>query len=552
MKIRNRPLPSDFVDQYHKHNSVHQLRKHYNFNQIKRWLKETNLPEYPKQNLAREEKIGIENIKKIVAESKTYLEIKQKIKLNYGLNYSRGKIKSICKRQNINENHLNDNIFIPSKEEIIKLIDGEEINKKKLSDHFNVPWQHIDIYLKKYNIECERYSGTILKLPDLDNFKKDSEKLTRFQLAKKYNVSLSVIERWGRENNVFIRKESDSWKSLREEYDLLKDKVIELNKIYDCKKISEILNLPYIRIRKIFTRNNIPIISHSYNKSKGELEVRDFILSLGIECFSRKFNYDNKTMEIDCFIPKYNLGIEYCGEYWHSEEIKGKKYHQEKTLWAQKQNIKILTIFENEWINKKEIIKSIIKNNLGLTENKIMARKCIVKEIFNYEANQFVDKNHIQGKCNSSVNIGLFYKDELKQIISFSKSRFNKKFQWEITRISTELGCNVTGGVSKLFSYFKENYKPQSIISYCDLRFSNGDIYKKLGFEFLHISMPNYWYKKKDDNTFFSRQKFQKHKLEKILPFFDVNLSEKENMKNNNYICVYDAGNFSFIWKDQK
>jgi hypothetical protein len=282
------------------------------------------------------------------------------------------------------------------------------------------------------------------------------------------------------------------------------------------------------------------------------LEVRDFILSLGIECFSRKFNYDNKTMEIDCFIPKYNLGIEYCGEYWHSEEIKGKKYHQEKTLWAQKQNIKILTIFENEWINKKEIIKSIIKNNLGLTENKIMARKCIVKEIFNYEANQFVDKNHIQGKCNSSVNIGLFYKDELKQIISFSKSRFNKKFQWEITRISTELGCNVTGGVSKLFSYFKENYKPQSIISYCDLRFSNGDIYKKLGFEFLHISMPNYWYKKKDDNTFFSRQKFQKHKLEKILPFFDVNLSEKENMKNNNYICVYDAGNFSFIWKDQK
>jgi hypothetical protein len=489
----------------------------------------------------------VENLKKIISSSKTFLEVREKINDEYGFLYSKGKIKEFCDRSNISYSHLFDEIWMPTKEELLEIIEKiGGINKNKIAEYFNVPWQHIDIYLKNYNIKTERYSGTIKKPDDLNQFIEDAKTLTRFQLSKKYNVSISVIKRWGKENNISIKKESDNWKHLRKEYDLLKEKVIELNKIYDCVKIAEILNLPYTRIRKIFRRNKIPVISHSYNKSKGELEVKDFINSLGVECISRKFTYKDKCFEIDCFCPEFNFGIEYCGEYWHSSEQKEKNYHQYKTIWFQEQEIKLITIFENEWYNKNDIIKSIIKNNLGKTENKIMARKCEIKEILNSEARKFMEENHIQGYYNSTVNIGLIYQENLVQVICFSASRFNKNFEWEITRIASKINNNIIGGTSRLYSYFEKIYKPSSIISYADLRFSEGKIYKTLGFDFLHMSAPNYFYIKKGDHKLYSRQKFQKHKLEKILPIFDVNISEKENMKNNDYLLIYDAGNLAF------
>ena len=130
--------------------------------------------------------------------------------------------------------------------------------------------------------------------------------------------------------------------------------------------------------------------------------------------------------------------------------------------------------------------------------------------------------------------------------MTFCKSRFNKNFEWELSRYSSSK--HVIGGAGKLLKYFERIYKPKSLITYADRRFSQGNLYFKLGFIFDHFSSPNYFYTKNQIKL--SRIECQKHKLNKILgKKFDKDLSESENMFINGYNKIYDCGNYVFIKK---
>ena len=64
--------------------------------------------------------------------------------------------------------------------------------------------------------------------------------------------------------------------------------------------------------------------------------------------------------ELDIYIPSKKIAIEYNGLIWHSEKFKGKvfNYHLNKTENCEKIGIRLIHIFEDEWNEKKEIIKS--------------------------------------------------------------------------------------------------------------------------------------------------------------------------------------------------
>ena len=104
------------------------------------------------------------------------------------------------------------------------------------------------------------------------------------------------------------------------------------------------------------------------NSSSGEKEVRNFIESFGYKTI--KTRQVIKPYEIDIFIPELNLGIEYNGDYWHSEKVLSKKhnnyktYHEDKTKLAESRGIKLIHIWESEWNNTKEAVKEKIKNLL--------------------------------------------------------------------------------------------------------------------------------------------------------------------------------------------
>ena len=289
------------------------------------------------------------------------------------------------------------------------------------------------------------------------------------------------------------------------------------------------------------------------SRSYYEDEIIVWLQSLNLEKIipNERYYEDSKLKyEIDIFLPDYNLGIEFCGLYWHSDVYRDKTYHQEKYLYFKEKGIQLIQIFENEWLNKQKIVKSVISSKLGICK-RIAGRSCIIKEVSNREAVLFFEANHLQGKINSKYNIGLFYNNELIHITSFSKYRYKQEDAYEIIRSASILNTIIIGGFAKVLNYFIKNYSPNKIISFVDLRYFSGSSYYKVQFNLDSTTKPNYFYYKDKDKsyTLHSRIKFQKHKLITKLSNFNAELSEYQNMTNNGYFRIFDAGNLKMLWK---
>jgi hypothetical protein len=252
-------------------------------------------------------------------------------------------------------------------------------------------------------------------------------------------------------------------------------------------ELAKKLNCPVSSV--VFWINRFKL--NSYVKNEKSHYEDDIINYIGKDiCLKdcRSILDDNK--EIDIYVPKYKLGIEFNGNYWHSDLNKPKNYHFNKSKEAENKGIHLVHIYEYEWNNpiKQTIIKSILDLLLQRKQNIIYARQCKIKQISNLEAKPFNNQNHLQGHRNAQVTYGLFYKDKLVQLMSFSS---NKKYGWEIIRGCPGSNNVVVGGVSKLFSHFVKDYNPSSIFSYCDFNKFNGVGYEKLGMKFIGYTGPD-------------------------------------------------------------
>jgi len=284
------------------------------------------------------------------------------------------------------------------------------------------------------------------------------------------------------------------------------------------------------------------------NMSYFQKEVYDYVKSLVGPNVLVETN--NKTLlkpqELDIYIPSLNIAIECDGLYWHSEVMgaKNRVYHYNKTIHCESKGVSLIHVFENDWHQKNEVIKSVLNNILGKPSFKIYARNCEVKLITsNKIVESFLNNNHVQSTAVSSVKIGLYHDSQLISVMTFGKSRFDKNYEWEMVRFCNLLNFSIVGGASKMFNFFIKNYNPKSIVSYNDRRYFTGKIYSKLGFEFVENTNPNYWYVIDSYKTLKNRMNFQKHKLKHILPTFDSTLTEWENMKNHGYDRIWDCGN---------
>ena len=286
-----------------------------------------------------------------------------------------------------------------------------------------------------------------------------------------------------------------------------------------------------------------PTCGNGNHSSKMELEINDFINSLGIKTETSVRSILDDGYEIDIFIPLFKIGIECDGLYWHSEKFKDNSYHLNKTKECFEKGIRLIHIFEDEWIYKRPILESMLKNLFNLTNNKIYARKCEIKDVKNTSKNNFLDENHIQGKCQSSANLGLYYNDELVSLMTFGKPRINMGGKnngndWELIRFCSKLNTNIIGGASKLLKEFIKKYNPDSIITYADKKWSLGNLYEKLGFVHDHDSSPNYFYVIENHRE----NRFKYRKSELIKEGYDKDLSEHQIMLNRGIYRIYDCG----------
>ena len=252
--------------------------------------------------------------------------------------------------------------------------------------------------------------------------------------------------------------------------------------------------------------------------------------------------------ELDIYIPELKIAIECNGIYWHSElNGKDKFYHLRKTELCDQHKIQLIHVWEDDWSDKQEIIKSRLNSLLGVN-NPVYARKTTIVKLQSKETTEFLEQNHLQGACRASIHYGLMYNNHLVAVMTFGKARFSKRYEYELLRYCSVLNSNVVGGASKLFKHFINEHNPSSVISYANKEWSRGELYKKLGFEFSHDSAPSYYYIDRDRQKRQSRLKFQKHKLSKVLKMFDSNVSEWENMQRNGYDRIWDCGNSVWIW----
>jgi hypothetical protein len=276
-----------------------------------------------------------------------------------------------------------------------------------------------------------------------------------------------------------------------------------------------------------------------------EQEILDFIKSNlpGEQILSR----DRKIIspfELDIFIPRLNLAFEVDGSYWHSSKFVSVDKVTNKFKLCLDKNIKLITIQESKYRNSEALVKNRILSALNGEKNKIYARKCHIVPLESQTKNFFFSQNHLDGDARASKAFALVYKNEVVMAMSFAKSRFNRKIDWEIIRSCSRVGMTVVGGTSKLIKHFSSIHPAASLITYADLDWGIGDSYAKAGMTFSHFSKPGYHYIGQG-HVRFSRYVAQKKKLLKLLGPEKYNplLTEMANMINAGYLVVYDRGN---------
>ena len=285
-------------------------------------------------------------------------------------------------------------------------------------------------------------------------------------------------------------------------------------------------------------------------KSSGEEEIFSILKGAYNDEIETRDRSVIKPYELDILIPKLNIAIEYNGLKWHSEEFqKDKYYHLKKMEMCKEKNIKLISIFEDEWLHKKDIVINKILHITNLIQNKkkIYARKCKISLIDKKVAENFLEKYHIQGKSSSTLNYGCFYDETIVGVMSFKKT--NNENEWELTRFATNYDYICCGVGGKLFKTFVNDKKPKLVKSFADRRWTfseNDNFYTKIGFKLSDILKPDYRYVVGNQRV--HKFNFRKQILHRKYKF-PLSMTEKEMVEKMKIYKIWDCGLLKYVWK---
>jgi hypothetical protein len=465
-----------------------------------------------------------------------------------------------------NENEKNRVISLSKK--AIELNKDEIVDKRsktKLEKYGDENYNNRDKFNATLN---EKYGGFHLRLDEfkdkvkktmMDRYGVDSSlKLQKTKdnmkahILEKYGVASYVQSNHYKEKQGKIRLENIRNRMINLDLILLNDEIeskgVAQLKCSKCNSIFE--HTQYFRSYIIKCPVCYPIVNNNS-------------LNIFFEKIMNKYNIEfvknNRTIikpfELDYFLPQHNIAFELNGNYYHSEYGGGKLkgYHINKTNLCKNKNIKLIHIFEDEIIQKPEIVESKIMASIGKSPMVIPGRKTEVRDISNEDVSNFLNENHIQGSISSKIKIGLYYNDKLVFVSTFGKPRMDKdKNSYELYRSCSIINTSVIGGFGKCLKFFIKEYNPSRIISYADIRWSGIDIdnniYKKNNFDFVSKTPPNYWYVyKKNYQNRLHRYQFRKNVL--VKEGFDINKTESEIMFENGYDKIWDCGSLKFELK---
>ena len=319
----------------------------------------------------------------------------------------------------------------------------------------------------------------------------------------------------------------------------------------------------------IFRINSNDIKPNSHNlcrkcyanisQSSHELEIKDIISTM----YNGKCIENSRSiippLELDLYYPEKNIAIEFNGNYWHDENHKPKDYHFNKFKLCKDKNIRLVSIYESDWFNKRDNIINLLKN-IFIESKIIYARNCAISKLDYKTKSAFISEYHFYGDSNQgTISYGLYYNNELVSVMSFGKMRgqnklHNNKDHYELVRFVTKDNVRIIGGASRLFKKFISEYHPVYIICYSDNDFFTGETYNKLGFKLKSLgeSIDYQWVK---GTKALSRYECMTNKLlEKYDKYRNINITgsiEDYVMHDLGYNKLYRCGNSIWEYKQE-
>lgn len=288
------------------------------------------------------------------------------------------------------------------------------------------------------------------------------------------------------------------------------------------------------------------------NDSKPNLRFATLLESYGI-LYEREFPIENRSYDFK--IGDKLVEVNPSATHNSTWGILGSKpkeptYHRDKAELARENGYQCIHVFD--WDDLDKVIQ------LLEPKQTLYARKLKLKEISQLEANRFLKQYHLQnGAKLQTVCLGLFLGQELIEVMTFGKPRFNKNYEWELIRLCTKAEYCVVGGAERLFSAFVQKEHPKSIISYCDNAKFNGNVYGRLGFTLQSSrGISRHWYNLETkvhitDNGL-RMQGFDKLLGESYGETFGKGTSNEELMRDHGFVEVFDAGQSVYSWQHKE
>lgn len=487
------------------------------------------------------EKYGVDNIMKLQKHRNRVG--KQFLELNQNKEWKENRIQKY--NETIKERYNVNNVFqIP---EIRKRI--IENNQKK----YGCNWFFENKENQKYLIERVREKYGVDNVMELEEFKRKgfinsvtlkekviNNKTYLFQ-SKDEGTTLDIIAT--RYKNIKSQFECPKFKYFydNKQYSYRPDFYIEEeNKIIEVKSIYHFFN----DYETIFEKNqsvlnagyNLEFWLYNHQKDYFIFDFKDDFINK-LEYNKNKCLYGNGGI-LDpinkLFIIRQDTNLTNIQEY-------------KRRLLLKNNDLKnVVYLFEDYLNDKLDIVKSRINNILNKTKHRIYARQTTIRQINYKQANEFLNKNHIQGVVSSKYYLGAFIGEELVSVMTFSKPRVFMKSKddfYEISRFCSKLDTSVIGIASKFIKYFKTNLSNKKIISFADYNWSNGKLYEKLNFKNEGLTSRNYYYVKSTER--FHRFSFRKNILVEKYGY-DKNLTELEITQEMGLERLYDCGSIKF------
>jgi hypothetical protein len=220
----------------------------------------------------------------------------------------------------------------------------------------------------------------------------------------------------------------------------------------------------------------------------GQIELYEFVKSLAPDAVLGERTLLPRHAEIDVYVPSKKLAIEYDGLWWHGTERQEDKFRsQKKATNCVNAGLRFMVVYEDEWKQKQDTVKAMIRHRLGADDVSLDARKLKVARVSSRLARKFFDANHLDGHTPAKITFGLFDGDVLVAAASlrrpFHKSHGNV---FELARSCCLAGTSVRGWLGKLTHVLARHAfcdGKESMITYVDHRVGEGNSYRAAGWK---------------------------------------------------------------------